>query len=218
MSARVFALFGGAIAAGALWFTARGTGVTAASITESVSDAIDEITPAVEDAIGAGPAPQEVVAMSGEQNVQAFLSMIRYSEGTAGASGYMTLFGGGLFYDFSDHPRIRFYEKADEFIANGKKDFTTAAGAYQIVETTWDRLQRKLSLPDFSPASQDVAAIELIRGRGALAAVREGSFDAAVRKCGKEWASLPGSPYGQPVRTLAQVQTVYENAGGVIAA
>jgi len=36
--------------------------------------------------------------------------------------------------------------------------------------------------------------------------VKAGRFDAAVAKCAKEWASLPGSPYGQPVKTLDQAR------------
>ena len=57
----------------------------------------------------------------------------------------------------------------------------------------------------------------LIGRRRALEDVRAGRFDAAVAKCAREWASLPGSPYGQPVKTIAQVRPVYENNGGVYA-
>lgn len=37
--------------------------------------------------------------------VQAFLETIRVGEGTAGTMGYQTMFGGGIFTDFSDHSR-----------------------------------------------------------------------------------------------------------------
>jgi muramidase (phage lysozyme) len=208
-----FAALGALIAGGALLYLARGAGSPAGGLVQSISDSIDEITPTIEDATGTGPAPQEVIAMSGEQNVQAFLSMIRYSEGTASEAGYMTLVGGDLFYDFTDHPRQAIT------IQTSKGPITsTAAGAYQFLSRTWDDARAALELEDFSPENQDAAAVWLIRRRGALADVRGGNFDAAVRKCAKEWASLPGSPYGQPVRTLAQVQAVYQNAGGVIAA
>lgn len=142
-----------------------------------------------------------------DNNLRAFLRMIRWCEGTAGADGYRTLFGGRLFDGYGDHPRIT--------VTAGSYT-STAAGAYQILSRTWDDIQAALNLPDFSPASQDIAAAYLIRRRGALADVYAGRIADAVRKCGKEWASLPGSPYGQPVKSLADVQRVYLAAGGNI--
>jgi lysozyme len=65
---------------------------------------------------------------------------------------------------------------------------STAAGRYQIIKPTWLSLKSKLGLPDFSPASQDAAAIELIRQRGALADVQAGRIESAVNKCAKVWA------------------------------
>jgi hypothetical protein len=54
----------------------------------------------------------------------------------------------------------------------------------------------------------------LIDRRGALDAVIRGDLEVAIAKCAKEWASLPGSPYGQPTKTLAQCIAVYDAAGG----
>lgn len=137
------------------------------------------------------------------RNLRAFLAAIRYAEGTAGERGYRMLFGGALFDSFADHPRR---------VVRLSGYVTTAAGAYQILESTWDDI--RAGLPDFSPASQDEAAARLIRRRGALSDVYAGRFEAAIRKCAKEWASLPGSPYGQPVRTFDQVRAAYLGAGG----
>lgn len=134
-------------------------------------------------------------------NVQAFLRMIRAGEGTAGANGYRTLFGGQLFSGYDDHPRIT-------VTAGGYT--STAAGAYQILSRTWDGL----GLADFSPASQDLAAVMLIRRRGALADVLAGRIERAILKCAKEWASLPGSTYGQPTISLSRALSVYAQAGG----
>lgn len=143
-------------------------------------------------------------------NLQAFLTMIRNAEGTAGRDGYMMLFGGTLFGSFADHPRIKITAKS------GSRSITsTAAGAYQILERTWDEAARALSLPDFSPESQDVAAAWLIRRRGALRDAMEGRLDAAIAKCAKEWASLPGSPYGQPVISIDKARRLFAEAGGV---
>lgn len=149
-------------------------------------------------------------------NLHAFLAVIRAGEGTAGVNGYRTLFGGELFGSYIDHPNIRFYEKKDEFIRNGRKDFTTAAGAYQITFSTWKVAKAALNLPDFSPASQDAAAAWLIRRRGALRDACAGRLFTAISKCNREWASLPGSPYGQPTISNARAHRIYTAAGGVL--
>lgn len=138
-------------------------------------------------------------------NVQAFLRVIRAGETSQDDRAYSTMFGGGFFASFVDHPRLK----------NSAAGLTsTAAGAYQFLERTWDNLVVKYKFPDFSPASQDLGAVALILGRGALDDVLAGRFDAAIRKCNKEWASLPGSPYGQPTRTMAQAKQTYEAYGG----
>ena len=142
-------------------------------------------------------------------NLFAFLNMIRNCEGTAGPNGYKTLFGGGLFHSYLDHPRSPQTKKL------GKKTITSsAAGAYQFLARTWDECAEALKLTDFSPESQDKAARFLIRRRGALTDVAAGRFYTAVRKCNKEWASLPDSPYGQPTVTFARALALYTAAGG----
>lgn len=138
-------------------------------------------------------------------NVRAFLDVIRAGEGTSDPDGYRRHFGGRLFTGYADHPRVA-------ITAGGYT--STAAGAYQLLARTWDGLVQQYGFPDFSPASQDEAAVALIIGRGALAAVRAGRLDEAIAACNREWASLPGSPYGQPTRTLAQALATYSAAGG----
>ena len=118
--------------------------------------------------------------------------------------------GGSLFDDFSDHPRVKVWIPRIN-------DYSSAAGAYQMIRRTWDGVQAKLGLPDFSPASQDQACIELIRQRGGLRLAMNGQFAAAVEKCKKEWASLPGAGYGQREESLAKLQAEYINAGGQLA-
>ena len=138
-------------------------------------------------------------------NVQAFLKTIRFAEGTSGPDGYRMMFTGKLFDSFDKHPNIK-------NSANGIT--STAAGAYQFLYRTWAPLAIKLGLTDFTPESQDLAAVEKIRERGALNDVIAGNFIVAVEKVNREWASLPGSPYGQPTKTLAALQSVYQNEGG----
>jgi len=120
-----------------------------------------------------------------EPNVRAFLALIRYGESSNTDRAYTTLYGGGQFADLSDHPKQFFT------VADGRR--TSAAGAYQITWTTWKWLQATYGIPDFSPASQDFAAVCLIKRRGALADVIAGNFDRAIRKCQNEWTSLPGA-------------------------
>jgi muramidase (phage lysozyme) len=151
-------------------------------------------------------------AMLDNPNVKAFLRVIRAGEGTSDEAGYRRMFGGELFESFADHPR-----KPITKSLGGKPLTSTAAGAYQFLSRTWDECAKALGLRDFSPASQDQAALFLIKRRGALEDVVAGRLEAAVAKCAREWASLPGSPYGQPVKTMAQVCATYIDAGGKFA-
>jgi muramidase (phage lysozyme) len=114
--------------------------------------------------------------MNGNDNVKAFLMMIRHAEGTAGANGYRTLFGGKLFNDYAQHPRVK---------VPFRNTYSTAAGAYQFLYSTWYRLSLKLGLKDFSPESQDKACIELIREKNALEDVKNGNFESAIKKIAK---------------------------------
>lgn len=145
-------------------------------------------------------------------NVRALLAVIRRGEGTADAAGYRRMFGGELFDSYADHPRKRITKTL-----GGKAITSTAAGAYQFLASTWDETARALGLQDFSPASQDLAAVGRIAARGALDDTKAGRLDAALPKIAKEWASMPGSPYGQPTISTAAAWATFANAGGVVA-
>lgn len=168
--------------------------------TTIIEDVIVSLTPSTY-------APVTVPADVAESNVRAFLDMIAYSEGTAGHGddGYNVLFGYSTFDSYADHPRqyIPFRDTT-----------TSAAGRYQILARTWDGVRGKLGLRDFSPASQDAAAVELIRERGALGDVQAGRTVTAIKKVAKVWASLPGAGYNQPERKLAALLQAYAGAGG----
>ncbi|MGB6056313.1 MAG: glycoside hydrolase family 104 protein [Burkholderiaceae bacterium] len=148
-------------------------------------------------------------AKLGDRNVLAFLDMLAYAEGTQGRGddGYNVIVGGGLFNGYAAHPGKSIWLPRYNV-------YSTAAGRYQFLKRTWDALQKQLQLRDFSPVAQDLAAIELIRGRGALADVQHGRFAVAVAKCAKEWASLPGAGYGQRELALSKLQIAYTAAGG----
>jgi len=156
-------------------------------------------------------------------NCAAFLSMISISEGTARApDSYAVCYGyRHTIQAFADHPAIT-GEWMGESIANLGTEYagkvSTAAGRYQIIRPTWKGCKRALALPDFSPQSQDAAALYLIRQAGALDDVKAGNFEAAVNKCAKEWASLPGANApGQAMRRMDDLRLAFVNAGGTLA-
>jgi muramidase (phage lysozyme) len=128
-----------------------------------------------------------------DSNVQAFLALIRYTEG----ADYHTLFGGEKFDSLADHPR-RIVTRT----LAGKPLASSAAGAYQFLTKTWDECVKALGLEDFGVRSQDIAALYLIDRRGALDYVIAGEWERAIWGVNKEWASLPGSPYGQPTKSM----------------
>lgn len=145
-------------------------------------------------------------------NRKAFLDMIATSEGTAalGDNGYNVLVGGKLFNSYSDHPRI-------VVDLPRLKIKSTAAGRYQILARYFDAYKKQLKLPDFSPASQDAIAIQMIRECGALADVDAGRVGVALEKCRSRWASLPGAGYGQHEHNRDFLVSAYIKAGGVVA-
>lgn len=146
------------------------------------------------------------------RNIKAMLAVIRKGEGTSGPDGYSMLFGGKLFTGFAAHPNV----KVCRTFSNGKKVCSTAAGAYQFLKSTWDETAAAMKLRDFGPASQDFAAVGRMAARGALADVIAGRLSSALLKLSYEWASLPGSPYGQPSMTHEAARSLFLAAGGLI--
>ncbi len=148
---------------------------------------------------------KDLEAALSNPNAQKYLRLIAQAEGTykdASGDPYRVAFGGSTFDDTSKHPgTLREFTQTD-----GKKNKTSAHGAYQFLKPTWDDVAGKLGLQDFSPRSQDLAALELIRRNGSLDDVLAGRFDAAVKRDGKTWASLPSSPYAQPKRAAGFVE------------
>ena len=181
--------------------------------------------------------PPEKTGNVEQDNIAAFLWMIRRCEGTSGPTGYQTMFTGATFdpnsptvvlsnlyvqpfvgqpnkaQGFKDHPGL-----AITAGVNGKGLTSTAAGAYQFLTTTWAACKKQLSLPDFSPSSQDQACILLLKRRGALDDIKAGRFTQAVIKCNKEWASLPGSPYNQHPKEMSVALGFVKQGGGSILA
>lgn len=139
------------------------------------------------------------------RNVRAFLDTVAYAEGTGESYNY--IFTHATFESYADHPRKR---------KCAGKLCSDAAGRYQFLSRTWDGLAPELGLADFTPPSQEKAAVEIIRRAGAYANVSKSSvhenFTAALVKLNGIWASLPGSPYGQPTHATAKLWLVYKAA------
>jgi len=139
------------------------------------------------------------------RTVRAFMDTLAFAEGTRERYNYIFTFV--TFNSYADHPR--------RAICAGKL-CSTAAGRYQFLSRTWDGLAPGLGLTDFTPPSQEKAGLELIRRAGAYNVVLKSSnyenFAAALGKLNRIWASLPGSPYGQPTHSTAALWKAYKEA------
>ena len=147
----------------------------------------------------------------GTKEQRAMLDSIAFAEGTRDQpnNGYKTLFGFGQFNDYSRHP--------DKVVRSGRYA-SAAAGRYQFMPGTFNRLAKKLGLKDFSPASQDKAAIELAREYGVTQELlsKEGMSPRVSALLGRQWASFPGKTIGldQPTKQLKSVQQAYQKSLG----
>jgi len=134
-------------------------------------------------------------------NARRWLDTISFAEGTWGgqAPRYAITFGYQPIADLSKHP--------DRVVKSGGYA-SAAAGAYQFMPQTWEGVRSKLGLRDFSPVSQDLGALELIRQRG-VDPDRDPITRETLAKLSGEWASIPTlsgkSAYGQPVKPAEQL-------------
>lgn len=145
----------------------------------------------------------------GSKEQRALLDAIAFAEGTRDRvnGGYKTLFGGGQFDDYSRHP--------DKVVRSGRYA-SAAAGRYQFMPATFNRLAKKIGLKDFSPESQDRAALELVKELGISDSIlkNEGISPKVSTILGKQWASFPGSIFGQPTKPLPSIQKAYQTSLG----
>lgn len=143
-------------------------------------------------------------------NVQRGLYAIRQAEGTQRyANPYTTAFGGRQIGDLSWHPMRAFPFRNPA----GGPNATTAAGAYQFLGRTWNGVARRLGLRDFSPESQDIAALHLINQRGGLRALVNGDAVGWARAVRGEWASFPGAGYGQGEQRMSRIVRWFNSPG-----
>jgi muramidase (phage lysozyme) len=137
-------------------------------------------------------------------SIKAFLDTIAYAEHTFGRSEYAAKFPRKSFDSFKDHPRT---VECIDF--KGQKLCSSAAGRYQFLTRTWDGLVPRISATDFGPRSQDRGALVLLSDKKALEDIKTNRFEKAIDRVRTLWASLPGSPYGQPTRTMHELWVFY---------
>ncbi|MCG8332307.1 MAG: glycoside hydrolase family 104 protein [Chitinophagales bacterium] len=158
-------------------------------------------------------------------NLDAFLKTIQFAEGTFyQPNPYAVTYAyDHMIQNFSDHPAItgEWLGKTlpNSFCLNvglpvGCK--STAAGAYQIIKPTWQNIKNVFPILQFDNYGQDEAVVYLIKQKSAYQDILNGNLEYAISKCNTIWASLPGSPYGQPTKSMDQLIDFYLSKGGTL--
>lgn len=146
-----------------------------------------------------------------------FLDLIGFSEGTSTDSvthddGYDCIVTGiagpATFSSYVMHPFAA--GRMPVIVRENPPLRSTAAGRYQFILSTWQYLQTKLKLMDFSPLSQDLGALELIHERGAILDIEKGEIELAIGLCSNIWASFPGNSYGQGGKRIDALMEQWE--------
>lgn len=191
----LIALVGGGIAL--LVFMRRASGAQYERLTEA-DNLADDVQIAKDDPYWfLEDAPYvESVSMSPDQNVLAFLALIRKFETN---DRYDIIYGGETFDMNGPHPRI----KVPINLPGYEGKFSTATGGYQFNWPTWSETANETGLWTMQPANQDANAIHLLNKIGALQYIEAGNFDQALRIASKRWASLPYSTAKQNPKSVA---------------
>lgn len=135
----------------------------------------------------------------GENNLSAQQNaLLKTISGAESGGKYNVLYGGDTFSSYSDHPRRNIPIISGPNV--GKT--SSAAGRYQIIQGTWDEYKNKLNLPDFSPASQDLAAWGLAQDtfksktgkdlEQVLSSADASEISSVGKALSSVWTSLPG--------------------------
>src|SRR5262245_40207964 len=139
---------------------------------------------------------------------RALLDTIATTEGTyhdGNNDGYDVTFGYHYIDDCTDHPAV---------VHCRGSLCSDAAGRYQFLSATWQRLGHVRFYPD----DQDRAAMELLARRGAVVpddrALPRAEFVEVMSVASWEWASLPPGRYGQPSVTMDRAWAIYQALAG----
>lgn len=115
--------------------------------------------------------------------------------GPESAGAYDVIYGGSRFDDFTDHPRQ--YVTITSGPNKGQK--SSAAGKYQFLGSTYDRVAPLAGVNDFTPPSQDKLAWTLAdltyreeTGRDLQADLAAGDLSRVAPALRSQWTSMPG--------------------------
>ncbi|MYM41040.1 paar repeat-containing protein [Pseudoduganella sp. CY13W] len=147
-------------------------------------------------------------------NVWAFLKAIAEAEG----GGYDFMFGAikgkkndpWRFTNYSTHPGPGF---------GGK---TTAAGMYQENIETWREMGGQMGLNDFTPETQDLIAVEILRTIRVIDSIQSGDINAALEEASHRWSALPrgkgktGRYPKQRSVSFEKFESDYKSSGGSV--
>jgi muramidase (phage lysozyme) len=138
--------------------------------------------------------------------IKAFLDIVAAAE--SGPYSYACQFGTEVpITNFTKHPN----KVGAARLKDGKVYRSTAAGRYQYLDEQWVGMAKRLHLKDFSPESQDKAAVATITDVGADKLIMKGKIAEAMNMTRNVWASLPGSNLGQPTRQVSHMVDLYHN-------
>lgn len=165
------------------------------------------------------------IEQAGGLNVAAFMEMLKWSEGTSTSpitkdDGYDIIVNSvdahghlvhNRFDDYSKHP---FEGGRPSLAVNTHGGTSNASGAYQQMLRDWPYYRNLLKLHDFGPMAQDVVCVQHIKECRAIPMLQAGRFEDAVDACKNIWASLTGSTYGQPTRSIDDLRAVYSQNDG----
>lgn len=171
--------------------------------------------------VGGGVNAANIAADTAEE--KAFIATVRETEGTAGAQGYNTVYGGAVVPQLTQMTLRELYDAIKlggtdaipQRLGGGKIPFkkdqynSSASGALQLMpDTLLNMINRKEFKWDdvFSPETQNRMILTLARNGG----VNIEKIDKTqLAKANNIWAGL-GPRYGQTKRTIDQSMQIYE--------
>ena len=140
-----------------------------------------------------------------DPNVKAFLDTLANVES---GGQYNVSVGGAKFSDMSKHPEMYNAELGSD-----------AAGRYQFISTTFKPIAQRLGLNDFSPKSQDLAAVQYLKDLGVLDEIMTGDKakieDVIRRLKGSKWTGLKRYGSGQGFEYFQRRKQIYGTQSSV---
>jgi muramidase (phage lysozyme) len=118
-----------------------------------------------------------------DPRIRAFLDMIAFAEAYF-AKRVMNYDEGSNFIkidDLTDHPQ--------RILPGGS---SSASGRYQFMSPDWATTKKAVGVSDFTPESQDIAAVHLLRSRNRIVeAILADNILEAIQRASGTWASFP---------------------------